>query len=69
MKYLLEIVTFVIIWTTGVLLALLLGHIISLAFGHGWVLSEDAKGACAVFGAILGFVMAISYFIQKSEDN
>jgi len=51
------------------LITLLLGHVISYAFGMGWALSGDNKGACAVIGCILGVIACICYWSSMDDDG
>lgn len=69
MKFLTQIILFLFIWAGGILLILLLGHIMSLAFANTWQLSTSAKNFCAVLGAIIGLFMAIGYFCQDIDSK
>lgn len=68
MKGLIIAVNSILIFVGILLLTLLVGHVIHLAFWQEWALNLEAKNACAVTGSILGAITCFAYWVELADD-
>ena len=59
----------ILIFVSILLLTLLVGHVISFAFGQGWALNLEWKNVCAVVGCILSAITCFAYWVGLADDS